>query len=121
MRAMADLCMLLALCPASVGAGEADVLEAKVELVGARVYRFDVTVRHGDEDGQHYANRWEIAGPDGRVLATRVLRHPHVEEQPFTRSLPRVEIPEGTSRVTIRAHDSVHGWGGAELSVELPQ
>jgi len=32
-----------------------------------------------------------------------------------------VEIPDGVQEVTIRARDSVHGYGGAELSVELPR
>ena len=32
-------------------------------------------------------------------------------EQPFTRSLGGVAIPAELGRVTIRAHDSLHGWG----------
>ena len=48
MRAIGGLCMLLALYPASAGASEADVLQATVEAMGARLYRFDVIVRHGD-------------------------------------------------------------------------
>ena len=54
-------------------------------------------------------------------LATRVLRHPHVNEQPFTRQLAGVEIPAGLERVRIRAHDSVHADGGAEVVVELTE
>ncbi|WP_211250250.1 hypothetical protein [Fodinicurvata fenggangensis] len=99
--------------------GEADVLEVQVN--GAEgLYRFEVTVRHTDEGWDHYANAWEVVGPDGEVLATRELAHPHVEEQPFTRSLPNVEIPDGISEVSVRARDSVHGYGGEEITVELP-
>ena len=58
---------------------------------------------------------------DGEILATRILRHPHVEEQPFTRSLDKVELPEGSTSVRIRAGDSVHGLGGAEVLVPLPK
>jgi hypothetical protein len=101
-------------------AGEADVLEARAACSAQRVCRFAVTLRHADSGWEHYANRWEVVGPDGEVLATRVLRHPHVEEQPFTRELPGVRLPESLSRVRIRAHDSVHAYGGAELWVELP-
>jgi hypothetical protein len=79
-----------------------------------------VTVRHADAGWDHYADRWEVVGPDGKVLATRVLRHPHVDEQPFTRELSGVVVPAAVHRVTIRAHDSVHGWGGAEVTVDLP-
>jgi hypothetical protein len=59
--------------------------------------------------------------PDGTVLASRVLLHPHETEQPFTRSLGGVTIPEGIERVTVRAHDTVHAYGGTELEVELPR
>jgi hypothetical protein len=48
-----------------------------------------------------------------------VLLHPHETEQPFTRSLGGVEVPEGIDRVILRANDSVHGLGGAEATVEL--
>lgn len=100
-------------------AGEADVLEVQVERSG-KSYRFNVTVQHADKGWDHYADAWEVLGPDGDVIATRELAHPHVEEQPFTRSLPNVEIPDGISEVTIRARDSVHGFGGEEITVELP-
>ena len=53
--------------------------------------------------------------------ATRTLLHPHVDEQPFTRSLTGITIPEGTDEVVVRAHDSVHGNGGAELRVQVPR
>ena len=55
------------------------------------------------------------------MLGTRVLRHPHVNEQPFTRSLSGVAMPAGVDRLRLRAHDSVHEFGGAELTVELPK
>ena len=55
----------------------------------------------------------------GEILATRVLRHPHVNEQPFTRHLPGVKVPEEIRRVRVRAHDSVHDHGGAEVFVDL--
>ena len=101
-------------------AGKADVLDVSVEPEGDRTYRFSATVRHEDEGWDHYADRWEVLTPDGEVLDTRVLHHPHENEQPFTRSLGGVEIPAGISRVRIRAGDSVHGYGGREATVELP-
>lgn len=99
--------------------GEADVLEVQVNGTEG-IYRFEVSVRHADEGWDHYADAWEIIGPDGGVIATRELAHPHVEEQPFMRSLPSVEIPDGLTEVTLRARDSVHGYGGEEITVELP-
>lgn len=93
-----------------------------VDLIetGQRVYTFNVTVQHADEGWDHYADSWEVLAPDGRVLATRVLLHPHVGEQPFTRSLTGVEIPTGIEAVEVRAHDSVHELGGITLTVEIP-
>ena len=106
-----------------VQAGEADVATVKITKNGTedRVYTFDVTVLHSDEGWKHYADKWDIVSPDGVVLATRVLYHPHVDEQPFTRSLSGVKIVEGISAVTIRAHDLVHGYCGKVMESQLPQ
>ena len=112
-------CTLLAV-PVARG-GQADVLDVKIVREAGGTFRFDVTVRHADAGWDHYADRWEILAPDGRVLATRELRHPHVDEQPFTRELLGVNIPEDIRQVMVRAHDSQHGFGGREVSVELPR
>jgi hypothetical protein len=105
---------------AAAAAGEADVLAAQAHCDASRVCRFEVTVRHADTGWEHYADRFEVLAPDGEVLATRVLRHPHVDEQPVTRELVGAQVPEGVDRVTIRAHDCQHGFGGAELKIEVP-
>ena len=100
-------------------AGEADVVEAKAHKMGDGTWRISATVRHNDSGWDHYADRWDVVGPDGSVLATRVLAHPHVDEQPFTRSKAGIAIAAGVSSVTIRAHDKVHGYGGKEFQLEL--
>lgn len=105
-----------------VRAGLADVL--KVEIRPAtEVGRFDVevTLRHADSGWDHYANRWEILAPDGRVIASRVLAHPHVNEQPFTRGLSGVRIPAEYTWVRVRGHDLVHGNGGREVTLSVPR
>jgi len=99
-------------------AGLADVLSASASCA-ASVCTFSVTVRHADEGWNHYANAWEVLLPDGSVLATRVLEHPHVEEQPFTRELRGVRVPPNVTSVRIRARDSVHGNGGREVVIPL--
>ena len=103
----------------SAAAGEADVVGVRASQTGPGVWRFDVTVKHADSGWEHYADRFDVVGPDGRELGVRVLAHPHENEQPFTRSLGGVKIPENTAYVTIRAHDSVHGLGGAEAKAPL--
>jgi hypothetical protein len=52
-------------------------------------------------------------------LGMRVLGHPHVNEQPFTRSLSGVQIPDGTTQVQIQARDLPHGWNDTTTIVEL--
>ncbi len=101
-------------------AGEADVIEVKVRGNAGDSYNFDVTVRHTDEGWKHYADKWDVTAPDGTVLGTRILAHPHVGEQPFTRSLAGVKIPENIAEVTIRAHDLVHEYGGKTVKVAVP-
>lgn len=119
-RAAVSAALMLGLPAIAARAGPADVLAAEARRDGG-TWTFEVTVRHADAGWGHYADAWRVVGPDGAVLGTRELLHPHVDEQPFTRSLAGVAIPEGTDSVTIEAHDSVHGWGGAALRLELPR
>ena len=82
-------------------------------------WTFSVTLRHADTGWDDYADGWRVVSADGTVLGTRVLYHPHVEEQPFTRSLGGVEIPAGTDEVFIEARTNVDGWGAARKAVSL--
>ena len=115
----AVFCAILGAVPGVLRAGEADVVAVQAVREGAGVWRFHVTVAHGDTGWDHYADRWQILDPAGVVLGTRKLLHPHENEQPFTRSLGGVSISENIRRVTLRAHDSRHGTGGREMTVEL--
>lgn len=101
-------------------AGEADVIDVQLNKSGKTNYKFTVTISHKDTGWKHYVNKWDIIDEQGTVLGTRILHHPHVDEQPFTRSLSGVEIPESIKTVKVRAHDSVHGYGGKILNVEFP-
>ena len=100
-------------------AGVPDVIDANAVCNQNSTCDFTVTIQHEDSGWEHYANQWEILSPGGEVLGVRVLLHPHVNEQPFTRSLTDVPIPLSIKTVRIRARDSVHGYGGKEVIVEL--
>lgn len=104
---------------ASASAGEADIVKAEAIQTSPGVWTVKVTVRHDDAGWDHYANRWEILDLERNILATRVLAHPHDNEQPFTRSLTGVLIPLEMRQVIVRAHDSVHGYGGKEFRLTL--
>ncbi len=112
--------ILLLLFVSPTSAGEADVIDVQVSKIATRTYKFDVTVSHKDTGWKHYANKWDILDDKEKIVGTRILHHPHVDEQPFTRSLAGVEIPESIKTVTIRAHDPVHEYGGKVVSVKLP-
>jgi hypothetical protein len=99
--------------------GKADVVDVKVRRTGENIYQFDVSVLHADEGWDHYADKWDVVSPDGTILGTRTLLHPHVDEQPFTRSLSELEVPSTFQEVKIRAHDSIHGYGGKVVTVDL--
>jgi hypothetical protein len=82
---------------------------------------FNTTVHHQDEGWDHYANAWIIHDKDGNQLAKRVLLHPHDTEQPFTRSLCQVNIPDFTTEVVVSAACNVHGNGGHVVEIDLTQ
>jgi hypothetical protein len=114
--------------PTSGQVGNADVLHVKAEQTGDRTWTFFVTVRHPDTGWEDYADGWDVVTPDGQVLKpdpdgpfTRELLHPHVDEQPFTRSQAGIVIPEDVTQVRVRAHDLVDGYGGREVVVDLTQ
>lgn len=105
--------------------GNADVLYVRAVQEG-ETWTFEVTVEHPDTGWEDYADGWDVVLPDGTVVKsnpedpfTRLLLHPHVEEQPFTRSQRGIPIPEGTKAVRVRAHDLVDGYGGQEILVDL--
>jgi len=108
-----------ALLPSPAFAGEADVLKAVATAQGDGRWRFDVTIRSNDTGWDYYCDRFEIVGPDGVVLGTRILVHPHETEQPFTRSLQNVGIPASVKTVRVRASMKPNGAGGESVQVRL--
>jgi hypothetical protein len=119
-RSLGTAALLLACRPGSARAGEADVVAARVLPAGAGRFDFDVTILSRDTGWSRYADRFDVLAPDGTVLGSRELLHPHEDEQPFTRDLRGVSIPAGIRRVTIRAHMKGVGHDGATLEVALP-
>ena len=101
-------------------ADKAHVRDARIEKTGDRTYTITVTVEHGDDGWDHYADAWEVIGPDGELISRRVLTHPHVNEQPFTRSKSGIRIAETVTEVRIRARDLEHGYGGDEITLQVP-
>jgi hypothetical protein len=113
--------------PAVETAGDADsaqrfpdVIAAEAEQIGG-LWTISVTISSPYDTPERYADAWRVLGPDGYVYGERVLVHDHQDEQPFTRSLDGVRIPDEVEVVTIEARDLVHGWGGTTLELTLPR
>ena len=114
--------------PESDSTPNADVTHVRAVQSADGRWTFHVTVSHPDTGWEDYADGWDILLPDGTILKiqesdpfTRLLLHPHVDEQPFTRSQSGIIIPENIFSVTVRAHDLVDGFGGQEVVVDLSQ
>lgn len=104
--------------PAAALADNAVIEGAEARQSGSG-WSFSVTLSHGDTGWDDYADGWRVVLEDGTELGFRELLHPHVNEQPFTRSLGSVTIPDGVAQVFIEARTNVDGWGTARLPVSL--
>jgi hypothetical protein len=115
--------------PSTLPAGRsanADVLHVRAVQTADDTWTFHVTVRHPDTGWEDYADGWDVLTPDGKVIKpdpestfTRLLLHPHENEQPFIRSQSGIIIPPDVTQVRVRAHDLVDGYGGREVLVDL--
>jgi hypothetical protein len=106
--------------------GNADVTFVRAVEQPDGTWTFHVTVSHPDKGWDDYADGWDVTTTDGTVLKTdpvspftRTLLHPHVNEQPFTRSQSGIMIPEDVSIVRVRAHDLIDGYGGKMVEIDL--
>ncbi len=106
----------------------ADVIQVRAVREANGTWTFYVTVKHPDTGWDDYADGWDVVAPDGVVLKlnpadpfTRLLLHPHVDEQPFTRGQAGIVVPDGVNELLVRAHDIVDGFGGQEILLDLEQ
>ena len=112
-------CLLMLAASNTALAGDVQIVAAEFRSSGGGVWQVNVTLKHADSGWGHYADDWRVVDGEGNVLGDRVLYHPHEDEQPFTRGLGGVKVPEGMSTVYIEAHDKVHGWTPNRLKVDL--
>ena len=100
-------------------ANEVEIVDVKARQDKDKSWRFAVTLKHADEGWDHYANEWQVIAADDKILATRTLYHPHVDEQPFTRNISGVKIPDDVKTVRVIARDTVHGHAKTAMLVDL--
>lgn len=119
MRSLLPLAFLAAPALATPALADAPMIQAVTARQTGAGWRFDVTLTHPDTGWDHYADGWHVLAPDGTELGMRDLVHPHEHEQPFTRSLSGVQIPDGITRVQVRARCLVDGWAETTYTVDL--
>ncbi|MBJ6372138.1 hypothetical protein JF290_11435 [Sedimentitalea sp. CAU 1593] len=118
---MKQACIVATLCVAVVQVrADPPAIEDVSAKQGPDGWTIEVTLSHPDTGWEHYADGWRVLDMEGRELGLRELLHPHVTEQPFTRALSGVPIPDGTRTVRIEARCSVDGWSGHTETVTLP-
>jgi hypothetical protein len=106
--------------PAASGERFPDVTKVEVE-VGDGSYTFNVTMTSPYDTAKRYADGIRVRSVDGTtVYGQTTLGHDHASEQPFTRSVSSVEIPDGVDEVVVEGHDQVSGWGGGTQTIHVP-
>ena len=100
---------------------DAEITFVRARLRGDNTWSFDVAVDHPDTGWEDYTDGWHVETPDGEILATRILLHPHVGERPFTRGQGGVVVPEGVTEVYIRSHDLISGYSQQPVRIPLAE
>lgn len=112
------LLFLSAFLPGYTFAGDVEIVNVELEKRYGS-WQANVTLKHGDTGWEHYADAWRLVDKDGNEIGKRTLWHPHVNEQPFTRSLSNFHIPANTSVIYVEAHDKKHGWAKDRVEINL--
>jgi hypothetical protein len=124
-----QLILLTVLCAArsvfaqpgsGIGQRFPDVVAVKVRASGPNLFDFDVTISSPYDTPRRYADGFRVYTIANQVLGERKLLHDHQNEQPFTRDLYAVAVPEGLRVVLVQARDQEHGYGGKVVEVALP-
>lgn len=97
-----------------------DVLSAELTPAGDG-WTLSATISSPYDSRERYADAFRALAPDGTELGVRVLTHDHANEQPFTRSLTGLMIPDDVGRITVQARDLENGWGGGTAVLAVPR
>ncbi len=96
-----------------------DVVRAIADPTGEGTWTITATLSSPYDSPERYADAWRVLAPDGTELGIRELSHDHADEQPFSRSLVDVAIPDDVETITIEGRDQRNGWGGETFTVDL--
>lgn len=117
---MRSLFFVLLIITSSISiASDAKIIKASAELTSAQKFNITVTLEHADEGWDHFANAWRVYSKEGELIGERVLHHPHVKEQPFTRTLLGLSVPSNVKEVVIVAVCSTTGESKKSYTLKL--
>ena len=117
---MRILLLFLLIISSSISiASDANIIKASAELTSAQKFNISVTLEHADDGWDHYANAWRVYSVEGELIGERVLHHPHVNEQPFTRTLLGLSVPSNVNEVVIVAVCSTTGESKKSYKLKL--
>lgn len=85
-----------------------DVIDARLEPTGD-TWRLHATISSPYDAPDRYADAFRALTEEGTVLGVRELLHDHADEQPFTRTLEDLVIPDGIARITLEGRDLANG------------
>ena len=120
MRLKKYLALISLLFTTSIYANDVEIVNV-VLTSQTGTWRADVTLKHADTGWNHYADAWRLVDEAGNEIGKRTLYHPHVNEQPFTRSLSSFQINSNIKVIFVEAHDLKHGWSPNKVKIDLRQ
>lgn len=100
-------------------AAHPEIQFVKAHLGSDGTWDFDVTLTYPDTGWEDYVDGWLVTTPADEVLGRRVLLHPHVNEQPFTRSLGNVTIPDDVSEIIVHSHNLISGYAPEVVRIPI--
>jgi len=86
-----------------ISAQPPEIIKAEAIVQSNQLFDIAVTIKHPDTGWEHFANEWVVIVDDEKEVAKRTLYHPHVKEQPFTRYLRDVLIPQDAKSIKVFA------------------
>lgn len=95
-----------------------NVIAAEATKVG-NTWTVRATLSSPYDTPDRYADAFRVLTDDGIELGVRILWHDHANEQPFSRSLSGVAVPDDLVWVTIEGRDKTYGWGGQSIRLHL--
>ena len=89
-------------------------------------WTLEVTVEYANPTAEAYADGWDIITPAGQVIKkdvadpyTQLLEPPSNGAESATHTATGITIPVDVTQFFVRVHDSVNGWSGEMVFVDL--